>query len=46
MGLVHQLLMLAERRWQRLHAPALVAEVVAGAKYRDGEKVKAAEAKS
>lgn len=45
MGLVHQLLMLAERRWHRLNAPALVAEVVAGAKYRDGEKVKSAEAK-
>jgi len=43
LGLVHQLLLLRQRRWHRLNAPELVAEVIAGAKYRNGIKVKEAQ---
>jgi transposase-like protein len=41
MGLTYQLLMLSARRWRRLDAAELAAEVVAGAKYRNGVRVKA-----
>ncbi|OYD15440.1 hypothetical protein CH330_05665 [candidate division WOR-3 bacterium JGI_Cruoil_03_51_56] len=43
LGLVHQLMLLRQRRWHRLEAPELVAEVISGAKRRNGIKVKEAE---
>lgn len=36
LGLVHQLLMSGQNRWQRLHAAELCAAVIAGTRYRDG----------
>jgi len=42
LGLVFKLMQDQQTRWHRLDAPELVAAVVAGAKYRDGEQVKAA----
>ena len=40
LGLVYQLLMDQQTRWYRLTAPHLAADVVGGAKYQDGVRVK------
>jgi hypothetical protein len=42
LGLVFKLMQDQQTRWHRLNAPELAAAVVAGAKYRNGLKVKAA----
>jgi transposase-like protein len=42
LGLVFKLMQDQQTRWHRLDAPELAAAVVAGAKYRDGQQVKAA----
>jgi putative transposase len=42
LGLVYQLLILQETRWQRLDTPELAAAVIAGRKYRDGQEIKQA----
>jgi len=42
LGLVFKLMQDQQTRWHRLDAPELAAAVIAGAKYRDGQQVKAA----
>jgi transposase-like protein len=42
LGLMFKLMQDQQTRWHRLNAPELVAAVVAGAKYRDGVRTKAA----
>ena len=42
LGLAFKLMQDQQTRWHRLDAPELAAAVVAGAKYRDGQQVKAA----
>jgi hypothetical protein len=42
LGLMFKLMQDQQTRWHRLNAPELVAAVVAGAKYCDGVRTKAA----
>lgn len=42
LGLVHQLMLKREARWQRINYPELAAHVIAGAKYRNGIEIRSA----